>query len=488
MNRFIKLLSTIVVASAVVVSMIPIVTAQEGDLPVVQNLIVESVDDSKVTLKWDAITSASVSGYIIQYGTVSINEGEGVYNRPPVNVGNVTKHTVDGLENGRNYYFSVVARNESTAQVSSAYSNEVTAAPEGQSDVAPEILGVEAFDDTTVTVVFSKEIDFPANPATNVSIVKNFDNSNLAVELVSQADPMTMTIKTATQDAGTEYILTISDLFVDVDGNPVSDTERSQIFIGGDPSDGEQVIDETGEFKVSEIINVDQTAIEVVFSRNISLGDNPDAEFAIVQSSNPEVELEVTEVRPNSQESNKVLIVTERQENVEYSLLINGVKDSNGVELSSENKTVEFTGYQGSTQDGDAAPSPVTNFNSEILETEEGTAKSELKFTWTAPEDADLREYVISMKIDDGDYSILSTVPVGTSEYIATNLPDGSVYEFKIVAVDTANNESEAATLIVDAGLLLADVGPGHLYALFGISLLTAYFYRRKSFAFERIK
>ena len=77
-------------------------------------------------------------------------------------------------------------------------------------------------------------------------------------------------------------------------------------------------------------------------------------------------------------------------------------------------------------------------------------------------------------------------MPAGTNEFTATNLPDGAVYEFKIVAVDTGGNESEAATLIVDGGLLLANVGPGHLYALFALSLVTAYFYRRRSFAFNK--
>lgn len=488
MKRFLKALTALVTTTLIVVQAMPVVIAQDGyaaELPVVQNLAVESVDDGEVTLQWNAVTGATISGYIIQYGTVSISEGEGVYNRPPVNVGNVTKHTVDGLENGREYFFSIVARNEDTSQVSSGYSNEVSATPEGGSESDPEIIGVEAFDDTTVTVVFSKEIEFPANPATNVSIVKNFDNSSLGVELVTQTDPVTMTVKTATQDPGTEYILTISDLFKDTDGNPVVDIDRSQIFIGGEASDGSD-IDETGEFKVSQIINVDQTAVEVIFSRNIVLGDNPDAEFAIVQSSNPEVELEVTEVRPNAEEQNKVLIMTERQENVEYTLLIGGVTDTNGAEMSDANKTVEFTGFQGTTSDDDTAPAKVADFNSQIIPTEEGAAKSQLKFTWTASTDPDLREYVISIKVDDGDYSILTTVPAGTNEFTATNLPDGAVYEFKIVAVDTGGNESEAATLIVDGGLLLANVGPGHLYALFALSLVTAYFYRRRSFAFNK--
>jgi hypothetical protein len=58
-----------------------------------------------VSLEWDASPDATVTGYIVYYGTESGRYGSST------NVGNQLQARVDGLETGRRYYFVVTAYN-----------------------------------------------------------------------------------------------------------------------------------------------------------------------------------------------------------------------------------------------------------------------------------------------------------------------------------------------------------------------------------------
>lgn len=69
-------------------------------------------------LSWDANTENDLGGYKVYYGTSSGNYGA------PVDVGNQTSFTVNGLSSSQTYYFAVRAYNTSGAE--SGYSNEVS--------------------------------------------------------------------------------------------------------------------------------------------------------------------------------------------------------------------------------------------------------------------------------------------------------------------------------------------------------------------------
>ncbi len=71
-----------------------------------------------VTLAWDAEVAPTLAGYNLYYGTASHSYGT------PIDVGNVTIHTVTGLQAGT-YYFAVTAYDSSGYE--SGYSNEVRA-------------------------------------------------------------------------------------------------------------------------------------------------------------------------------------------------------------------------------------------------------------------------------------------------------------------------------------------------------------------------
>jgi uncharacterized protein YxeA len=70
-----------------------------------------------VTLQWDPNSEPDLAGYKIYYGTASRTYGG------PIDVGNVTQHTVRDLEPGIKYFFAATAYNEDGYE--SDYSNEV---------------------------------------------------------------------------------------------------------------------------------------------------------------------------------------------------------------------------------------------------------------------------------------------------------------------------------------------------------------------------
>ncbi|MBU1235701.1 MAG: fibronectin type III domain-containing protein [Gammaproteobacteria bacterium] len=69
-------------------------------------------------LEWDAVVATNLAGYRIHYGT-----SPGSYQQV-VSTGSSTSHTLNGLNSGTRYYFSVTAVDTSGAE--SGYSNEVS--------------------------------------------------------------------------------------------------------------------------------------------------------------------------------------------------------------------------------------------------------------------------------------------------------------------------------------------------------------------------
>jgi hypothetical protein len=79
----------------------------------------------KAVLNWNANTESDLAGYKIYYGT-SARTGShptGGYTMGPIDAGNATAYTVNNLENGKKYYFSVTAYDTSNNE--SDFSGEV---------------------------------------------------------------------------------------------------------------------------------------------------------------------------------------------------------------------------------------------------------------------------------------------------------------------------------------------------------------------------
>lgn len=97
----------------------------------------------KVTLEWDPVTDAGLSGYILYWGTTS-----GIHNQSQ-NVSKQTSGTVSNLTEGITYYFVVTAYN--SYGLESEPSNEVSWTPKAGPPTA-ETLNLSALEDTPVAI------------------------------------------------------------------------------------------------------------------------------------------------------------------------------------------------------------------------------------------------------------------------------------------------------------------------------------------------
>lgn len=89
--------------------------------------------DSAVELRWSPSVDFDTKGYLVYYGERS---GEYFYAESPLDVGNVLNCKIEGLKNGRLYFFSVVAYDMAGANNPGNFSKEVWARPKAAVDCA----------------------------------------------------------------------------------------------------------------------------------------------------------------------------------------------------------------------------------------------------------------------------------------------------------------------------------------------------------------
>ena len=98
----------------------------EPDLPPAPPArVLASPLDSAVSLSWSRVNESDVAGYRVYYGT-----RPGVYTSV-VDVGMRTEYRVEGLENGRLYYFTVVTYDSADTSRRSAFAAEAASRPSG---------------------------------------------------------------------------------------------------------------------------------------------------------------------------------------------------------------------------------------------------------------------------------------------------------------------------------------------------------------------
>ena len=104
----------------------------EPDLPPAPPARVTALaEDGAVVLSWEPVPDPDVQGYKIYYGT---SPGRyfgttGEQGASPIDAGSVSEFRLTGLTNGRLYYFSVVAYDESPRPFQTLFSTEVSARP-----------------------------------------------------------------------------------------------------------------------------------------------------------------------------------------------------------------------------------------------------------------------------------------------------------------------------------------------------------------------
>lgn len=104
------------------------------DLPPLppERVIAES-GNGQVIVRWTPVAEEDVAGYFIYFGDRPgqyLGKTSGGLSSP-LNAGNVNEITIDGLENGKLYYFSVCAYDSASVPHVSAFSTEASARPSG---------------------------------------------------------------------------------------------------------------------------------------------------------------------------------------------------------------------------------------------------------------------------------------------------------------------------------------------------------------------
>jgi len=104
----------------------------EPDFPPIRPVAFKVISgNGKVTLTWKRVTEEDVKGYLIFYGDGPLNYmgTESDQGDSPIDVGNVDQFQITGLNNGKLYYFSIVAYDSSTPPHLSEFAGEKSARP-----------------------------------------------------------------------------------------------------------------------------------------------------------------------------------------------------------------------------------------------------------------------------------------------------------------------------------------------------------------------
>ena len=104
---------------------------EKDSLPLPPNAVYAEGINGAVELTWTPSVDFDTQGYIIYYGERS---GQYFYKESPIIVGQTLNYTVTGLENGRLYFFSVVAYDKAGPNYPGYFSKEVWARPTGAVD------------------------------------------------------------------------------------------------------------------------------------------------------------------------------------------------------------------------------------------------------------------------------------------------------------------------------------------------------------------
>lgn len=468
-----KIISLVLAGLFVLTAALPAAFAQ-GTLPAVDNFKVEKVGNRTVTLKWDAVLGAT--NYTILYGTSSVTNPDQEYNRPPVETQNVNTYKLDNLTNGTKYYFNIFAA--SGQDISTSLSDEVSATPSAEgTNAAPTILESKAVSPTQFNLVFSKEMKFPANLVNEITITKSFDQSPLRVVSAVATNPTTLSITTDPQDVGSEYIVRISNKFMDQANVVVAENERSDVLIGSNSdSNLYGAAGETGDLQILEaIVAPDKQAVELVFNKSVVLESNSTSQIAIVETSSPaSTSLSIKQVIPNAEDDKKMLVVTDELKPVSYTLLALRFKDKEGKFMSEENSTIEFNGAGVGVQ----TVGEVTDLQAQFVD----VAKLLVNLTWGVNPDVDaaaLAGYKVYLaEGSNGAFALLSELQSTDTSFDTESLNPADLYKFKVTTIGADGVESEGAI----AELILPGTGPAGLLAIFAGSLgLGRFVTRRKN-------
>ncbi|EFK95242.1 protein containing Fibronectin, type III domain [sediment metagenome] len=440
--------------------------------------------DKEVTLKWSVATDdTGVKGYKVFWGlTPVVNPGESyAFDK---DVENVLEYKLTGLENGKKYYFSVVAYDEAGNE-SISWAPEASATPSvnpetGSDTTAPQVSSAEATNKEEVKVVFSEAVALPAtDPKTEFSIENQETFEPLEVVkaeiFADDATEKTVLLTTEPQKADTEYKLTVNIGIKDKAGNNIiSGTSDSALFTGSAEA---KPSGDTTSPKLISIEALDSEHLVAQFDEAIVLSLDPAENFKIVLESDATKTLEVRGVELGKSDSGienaSALITTATQTDLNYIVTVLGLKDMTGNTIKAADASKIFKGAGEST----ITPPETTSEESteEVEEVEEiseyvssflakkayEAGKYNVNLTWKLVADATtkIESQKIYMSTDKGSkYNLKTTLGPEAKSYKVEGLNPGE-YWFKLTTIDKQGKESKG----VITKIILSETGPGIL-------------------------
>ncbi|MFC1616355.1 fibronectin type III domain-containing protein [Patescibacteria group bacterium] len=467
--------------------------------------------DSAITLTWDEpAVSDGITGYEIHYGLNSVSESGETYDNS-VDAGFVTEYTLEGLENGTTYYFSVIAYDDATPtrNESEAWAPEASATPSGDGGGdtddgdSPQVTEAEAIDSEHVKVVFSEAIVLPGTDPEVAFGIENEDTLETLEIYDAILDPDDSTEKTAilttdVQELDATYRLTAGIDVQDKSGNSIiSGTSDIAVFLGSDLA---PALQDTDAPQLVSVEVVDSEHLLLTFNETIVLGLDVPLHFQIMAEDDATEILEVSEATMGADSEGNddavALITTDPQQDKSYIIIISGITDEAGNEIDPADGSDIFIGIASGEpaddddDDDDAADDDdddddddgsifaaedVANFlASKVFD----AGKYVVKLSWALPDGqaGNILEQIIYMSEDKGsNYTKRATLDPDVTEYEIKNL-DAGEYWFKITQKDDVGNETEG----VITKLVLPATGPGMAGILIGTLVLGRVMSRRR--------
>lgn len=423
--------------------------------------------DGAVKLSWDPVTDDDrVAGYVISYGTTSV-DGETVteYDSSE-DVGNVKSYVLTGLTNDTQYYFSIYAY-DPAGNESEYWAPEVSATPSVSAGAyvdedAPQVAKAEAVDQEHVKVVFSEAIVLPETDAAAEFSIENDDTLEALEVLSAEMDTSdtknkTVLLTTDKQEDGVSYTLVVNTGVQDVAGNIIISGNSDSAVFEGSATPYNAVI-----LAVENVEATDATHVLVEFNAAVVIPVDSTASFVITNKADPHPEepkvIEVVKVTLGKSskdvENGSVLLETATQTDTTYILTMTGVKDAAGVELTGDGAVQEFAGFVEENGTG-VGPEDVANFLAKQLKKAENYT---VTLTWSVPEkNKDLVEaQKLYMSEDKGTtYKDVKELEPTAVTYVAENLKEGE-YWFKLTQKGNDGTETKGSVVKV----ILSETGP----------------------------
>ncbi|MFA6992548.1 MAG: fibronectin type III domain-containing protein [Candidatus Gracilibacteria bacterium] len=428
--------------------------------------------DSAVKLSWDAVTDDTrVAGYVISYGTESV-DGETVTEyQNSEDVGNVKSFVLTELTNDTKYYFSIYAY-DAAGNESEFWAPEVDATPstdagEYVDEDAPQVAKAEALDQEHVKVVFSEGVVLPTENPEDEFTIENDDTLEpldvLSVEMdATDTKGRTVLLTTDKQEATVLYNL--------VANTGVKDTADNIIISGNSDTAMFEGSDKPFNFvslKVESVEVTDKTHLLVEFNLGVVLGVDPTANFEIAQKDDDTKTLEITKVTLGTSsadvENASVLLETSEMSEAAYTLTLAGIEDVDGNELAADEASQEFEYSAG------VGPEDVANFLAKQFVKAE---KYGVTLTWKVPDtDAVESQELYMSKDKGGTYDTVDSLEPDVAKYDVENLDLGE-YWFKLTQKDADENETDGSVVKIVLtetgpellGLVLVSLGLGRVF------------------------